>query len=395
MKIFLAILCSLLLAAMPALATLTATVSPGYQFSANERPTTSTLNLLATPTITIFGTVDGSTGLTPGSVTGTMLADSVSDTSAGSAKATLSWYSFGGGRALQVADGGVSFLQLATNVAGRGLSGGVTTNLNVNLDNISLTLDTNNALKISDNYLAGIFYSYPATAGFTNTWGLTNAFAITNYAMLIPTNQWTYTTNVSGGTTNVTTNSTANTLADGDVLSIKSTLQRTNTTATLEALRSYLSPEHGMVKITNSQSWVVPARSVSVIMVGGGGGGAWFGPQTGSGGRGGYVEAVINNLPVNSAVALTVGLGATNLNAEATAPAGGTTSFGSYISVSGGNGAGWTGSGYTNGATGTLSNPNNYNHVTDVLVNNVTNVFGLGGQGSAGKGGYGVIYIKW
>jgi hypothetical protein len=223
-----------MLAAGPALATLTATVSPGYQFSANERPTTATLNLLATPTITIFGTVDGSTGLTPGSVTGTMLADSVSDTEAGSTQATLDWYSYGGGRALQIANGGVSWMQINTNSLGRGLSGGYSvggmtgTNLNVNYDGTTITLNTNNELKISDSFLAGIFFSYPATAGFTNSWGLANAFAITNTTMPF------YTNGVSTGT-NISTAALANT----DVLPIKSAAQRTNTTATLGAIADF------------------------------------------------------------------------------------------------------------------------------------------------------------
>ena len=69
----------LLLGGNAAMATLTVTIAPGYQFGSGERPTTSTLNLLGLPTATITGTVDGSTGLSAGSVTGTLLADSVAD----------------------------------------------------------------------------------------------------------------------------------------------------------------------------------------------------------------------------------------------------------------------------------------------------------------------------
>jgi hypothetical protein len=68
-----------LLAGLPVWADLVATVQPGYTFSAGEFPTTATLNELGQPTITISGTVSGSTGLTAGSVTGTLLADSVPD----------------------------------------------------------------------------------------------------------------------------------------------------------------------------------------------------------------------------------------------------------------------------------------------------------------------------
>ena len=79
LKCLTVLLTAWMLATGPALATLTATVSPGYTFSTGETPTTAKLNLLAQPTITISGSVDGSTGLTAGSVTGNLLADSVPD----------------------------------------------------------------------------------------------------------------------------------------------------------------------------------------------------------------------------------------------------------------------------------------------------------------------------
>jgi len=249
-KQFLAGLMIVTLLAPPlALAVLTATVSPGYQFSTGEAPTLNTLNMLAQPSVQISGTVDGSTGLTPGSVYGNYLADNVVD------NITLD-YNASSPRAIEIMKGGASWLNLNTNVCGRGLSGGWDkignsgTNLNVNYDNITLTLTTNNALKVADNFLVGLFTSYPATPVFTNNWGLTNAFAITNYAMLQPTNYWTYTTNITGGTTNITTNTTATTLADNDTLPVKSTLQHTNTTATLKALAWYVADKINVSGIT-------------------------------------------------------------------------------------------------------------------------------------------------
>lgn len=278
MKIFFAILCSLLLAGGPVWATLTARVTPGYQFSDSERPTTSTLNALATPTITIYGTVDGSTGLTPDSVTGDMLSSSVADSGNAGTYNTLDWISVTGGRALEVAAGGISWRQLNTNAFGRGLSGGWSiaggsgTNLNVNYDGTTITLDTNNALKIADSFQAGIFYSYPKTPGYTNAWGYTNAFAITNFAMTIPTNSWTYTTNVAAGVTNIATNSTAYTLTNTDVVPLFSKKQQTNTSVTLEAVAQFVTNSIQNLSIQNLNSSNVTVTNIDFVTITSGGG---------------------------------------------------------------------------------------------------------------------------
>lgn len=61
-------------------ADLTATVTPGYTFGSTERPTTSTLNRLGTPSIVISGTIGGTNaGLAAGSVNGSHLAAGVVD----------------------------------------------------------------------------------------------------------------------------------------------------------------------------------------------------------------------------------------------------------------------------------------------------------------------------
>jgi hypothetical protein len=61
-------------------ADLTATVTPGYTYGSSERPTTSTLNRLGTPSITISGTIGGTNaGIAAGSVNGSHLAASVVD----------------------------------------------------------------------------------------------------------------------------------------------------------------------------------------------------------------------------------------------------------------------------------------------------------------------------
>jgi hypothetical protein len=88
MKTFLKIallMTALLTPAGPARASLTALVTPGYQFPVDGSisPTYPLLNALALPTITITGTVGGSNTLSPGSVTGTSLAANVLTTGGG------------------------------------------------------------------------------------------------------------------------------------------------------------------------------------------------------------------------------------------------------------------------------------------------------------------------
>jgi hypothetical protein len=229
---------SFMLACGPAVATLTATWTPGYVFSANERPTTETLNELGNGTILISGTVDGSTGLTAGSVAGNLLADSVPD------GVTLN-YNGSAPRQIEILPGGVGWQQVNTNVAGRALSGGFNqasqtgTNLNVNYDGLTIVLNTNNALTIGAGFLAGLFFTYPATPNFTNQWGYAQAFLITNFQITLPTNAWTYATNTWRGTT-ITTNSAAPALAAADTTAIQSTLQDTNTVTTLGSLAGFV-----------------------------------------------------------------------------------------------------------------------------------------------------------
>lgn len=123
-------------------AQLTATVRPGYIFSAGERPTVDSLNQLGTPSIAISGTISGTVGLTAQSVTGTHLANSVVD------GATTD---FNGStpRAIIVKNAGVGKTQLATNAFLRGISGGAGTSASVNVDTNSITIDGSNQLCIA------------------------------------------------------------------------------------------------------------------------------------------------------------------------------------------------------------------------------------------------------
>lgn len=236
-KILTVVLLSWCMAVLPVLATLTATVTPGYTFSANERPTVGTLNELGFPTVLISGTVDGSTGLTAGSVAGNLLADSVPD------GVTLN-YNGGAPRQLQILPGGVSWMQFNTNGLGRGLAGGWSqgaatgTNLNVTVDGVTISFTTNGLLTIPAGFLAGVFFVFPATPNFTNTWGTTSTFLITNFNTPVPSNQVFYVTNFWRGTV-ITTNNTAQTIADGDQVAMLSTLQTSNTVAQLKAMAQY------------------------------------------------------------------------------------------------------------------------------------------------------------
>jgi hypothetical protein len=125
MKNIIGIILLIGLAAATAWAELTATVQPGYQFSAGERPTVDTLNLLAKPSVSIAGTVSGTVGLAAGTVTGTHLADSVVD------NITLD-YNGASPRAIEIMPGGVTSNQLGNfTVQGTNIAKGTITCTNV------------------------------------------------------------------------------------------------------------------------------------------------------------------------------------------------------------------------------------------------------------------------
>lgn len=108
----------------------------------------------------------------------------------------------------------------------------------------------------------------------------------------------------------------------------------------LTALRTLFAP--GMISVTTSQSIIVPAgvtRMKVRLWGGGGGGGGAFGPLSGGGGGGGggYTEGIFPVTP-NSSIAVVIGTGGLGAPASAiyTAQSGGTTSFGSFCSATGG-----------------------------------------------------------
>jgi hypothetical protein len=128
-----------------AYAELTATVYPGYTLSANERPTTAILNLLARPTITVSGTLGGTNvGLAANSVSGAMLQASVVDDN------TIEFFNNGGSTAIRLKAYNTGTNAISSNLAGLGLGGGDGYALSNKTDNATITI-TNDVLTLKSN----------------------------------------------------------------------------------------------------------------------------------------------------------------------------------------------------------------------------------------------------
>ena len=166
-----------------AFADLSAVVQPGYVFGPNERPSTSTLNRLGNPTITITGTIGGTNAsVAAGSINGTHLSDTIVD-------GTNITFNGASPRALTIVNAGVDVTQISTNIAGNGLGGGSGTNLFIKLDTnatpglsiVSDMLVLSNVpphrLNVTSNYVI---------VGTTNDTGL--AVPIPTFANVLATN---------------------------------------------------------------------------------------------------------------------------------------------------------------------------------------------------------------
>ena len=178
--------CALLLAFSlqpSAFADLSAVVQPGYVFGPSERPSTSTLNRLGNPTITITGTIGGTNAsVAAGSINGTHFSDTVVD-------GTNITFNGASPRALTIVNAGIDVTQISTNIAGNGLGGGSGTNLFIKLDTnatpgISIVNDMlavsnipPHRLNITSNYVI---------VGTTNDTGL--AVPIPTFANVLATN---------------------------------------------------------------------------------------------------------------------------------------------------------------------------------------------------------------
>ncbi len=140
---------------------LTAVVTPGYTFASGEIPTTVKLNLLATPSIQIYGTVGGSNGLAADSVNGAQLYHGVVDGST---------VDFNGAspRQIEIKASGVGVTQIATNVAGAGLSGGAGSPLAVQVDNTNILITSSNLLSLNTNVWGPVSNCVTGCSGTTN-----------------------------------------------------------------------------------------------------------------------------------------------------------------------------------------------------------------------------------
>jgi len=160
------ILAAMLAAATTAEASLTAVVTPGYQFplDGSVAPSYALLDLLATPTVSIYGNLGGSNNVDPGSITGTQLASSVLTTGGG-----LAW------------DGGTpQGIELAA-------QGVLTNNLNTNdwrwplaQPTLASPLQLNYDPLLFNTNTAGLTFNYDTNVFGTNGAGLTLARGFIN-----------------------------------------------------------------------------------------------------------------------------------------------------------------------------------------------------------------------
>jgi hypothetical protein len=132
------------LSTLNSVAELTATVSPGYTFSSTERVSTSALNRLGLPTITITGTLDGTNaGISAGSINANMFSSTVVD------DATIE-FTNSSPQALAIKAAGVGAREISSSIAGPGLTGGSGAILTNNVDGVTL-LVTNDVVTLGTN----------------------------------------------------------------------------------------------------------------------------------------------------------------------------------------------------------------------------------------------------
>ena len=129
--------------------------------------------------------------------------------------------------------------------------------------------------------------------------------------------------------------------------------------------------------VSSNKLWIVPNHigNVSVLLFGGGGGGYYSNDPIGfswyvmSGGGGGWMNNESFNIPTGSVINITIGEGGIN------GSSGGTTSFGPYISASGGSGGGMSSGGSGSSGGGIQS----YNYTSDYITGGHGVLFGGGG----------------
>lgn len=153
---------------------------------------------------------------------------------------------------------------------------------------------------------------------------------------------------------------------------------------------------------TTSGTFTVPAgvTKVEVICVGGGGPGTYSNSATAGnpyssgsgGGAGGIAMGVVSGLTQGAAIAVAVGLGGVAVSSASgtgTGTTGGTSSFGAYMSATGGNGGSWGGAGSSGGGSGGVGSGGSLNLVGGDGGDGQGNGFTSAGSGAPGPWGGG------
>lgn len=177
-----------------------------------------------------------------------------------------------------------------------------------------------------------------------------------------------------------------------------------------------LGPCISIQSFTSTGTYTAPAGTTRVMVqvLGGGGGSAGYGE---SGGGGGFAEGIFQ-LAAGTSVSVTIGSGGSGVTYYAVAGQGGTTSFGSYISATGGQGAnqyiqhgggagglgaggqtnlyGGTGTGHMNGGSYAQDGCGGYSYYggggsitrhQPAVSNNYSSAIGAGATGNEGNDG--------
>lgn len=156
---------------------------------------------------------------------------------------------------------------------------------------------------------------------------------------------------------------------------------------------SHVNGSPGRKVFTGNGSWQIPdgVHSFKVTLCGGGGGGYHYqwneADNYYDGGDSPMVSRCISGLDIGTTITVTVGAGG-GVGAN-----GGTTSFGTYLSSSGGHGATQSGNG-SRGSANFQGGQNGLYHGNDTFVTSGGAPYGGGGSGAVG-GTAGIVVIEW
>jgi hypothetical protein len=221
----------------------------------------------------------------------------------------------------------------------------------VNLANFANNLDTSGGVNPSALNAA-------VTVSKGGTGATTTSGARTNLGVAIGTDVPSPTGTGASGTwpISITGNAaTATTAANGGVTSVNGATGAVTVTGGFQGIGGQLFSASGTFTVPAG----VTAVKVTVISGGGGGGGAYsvypFYSVGGGGGSGAVAIGYVTGLTSGGTVTVTVGTGGAGGSSGANGTAGGTSSFGSYIICTGGNGGTYSGQAYSptcSGGTG-------------------------------------------